>query len=162
MDHNDVCGIIAFVGQEPAAPVLIEGLKVLESRGYDSAGIATVTPSHELVTSKFASAGKTNNAILLLEQQMGKHDAHTTGIAHTRWATHGARTDENAHPHLDQSGRIAVVHNGVIENSAELKKELQSKHGIHFRSETDTEVIAQLVCTDLCCDTLQEKSNCFP
>ena len=146
LDNNDVCGIIAFVGSEAAAPVLIEGLKVLESRGYDSAGIATINPAtRELAMSKYASVGKTNNAITLLEQHLGKHDAHVAGIAHTRWATHGARTDENAHPHLDQSGRIAVVHNGVIENSNELKKELQTQHGIHFRSETDTEVIAQLV-----------------
>jgi glucosamine--fructose-6-phosphate aminotransferase (isomerizing) len=163
LNSNDVCGIIAFVGQEPAVPILIEGLKVLESRGYDSAGIATINPvTKEMVTSKFASAGKTNNAITLLEQHLGKHDAHVAGIAHTRWATHGARTDENAHPHLDQAGRIAVVHNGVIENSNELKKELQSQHGIHFRSETDTEVIAQLVRSSLCAAFSYETNNSLP
>lgn len=145
--RNDCCGIIAFVGDaDPAWNYLLEGLKIMESRGYDSAGVATIDMSKkELVTTKYASAGKTNNAIALLEKDAVRHDAHPVGIAHTRWATHGARTDANAHPHLDQDCRIAVVHNGVIENSNELKKQLQQEHGIKFRSETDTEVIAQLV-----------------
>jgi glucosamine--fructose-6-phosphate aminotransferase (isomerizing) len=144
---QDCCGIVAVIGNEPAANCLLEGLKILEARGYDSAGITTIDVggSRELLTTKYASSGATNNAIQILEQNMGVHKKNSVGIAHTRWATHGGATDSNAHPHLDKDNRIAVAHNGVIENFAELKKWLQKEHNIEFRSETDTEVIAQLI-----------------
>eukprot|EP01098_Paradermamoeba_levis_P003085 TRINITY_DN1440_c0_g2_i1.p1 TRINITY_DN1440_c0_g2~~TRINITY_DN1440_c0_g2_i1.p1 ORF type:complete len:566 (+),score=163.96 TRINITY_DN1440_c0_g2_i1:95-1699(+) len=141
---QDVCGIIAYIGQEPAAKFLHEGLSILQNRGYDSAGISTVNPKGELVTTKFASVGSTSDAIDKLAETLHHHESNTIGIAHTRWATHGAKTDKNAHPHHDQSDRIALVHNGVIENSNDLREELQKK-GIKFRSETDTEVIVQLI-----------------
>lgn len=124
---------------------LLEGLHILQNRGYDSAGIATVTASGELVTSKFASRGSTSDSIDLLKEEAPKvHGKDSSGIAHTRWATHGGKTDQNAHPHSDQKNRIALVHNGTIENYAELKAELQ-KYGVTFKSQTDSEVIAQLV-----------------
>lgn len=139
------CGIVGVVGQEPAARFLLDGLRILESRGYDSAGIATADPtSKELTTTKFASTQTTCDAIEKLADAVDRHGVNTIGIAHTRWATHGAKTDSNAHPHVDQEGRIAVVHNGVIENYAILKAELVEK-GVRFASETDTEVIAQLI-----------------
>ncbi|KAL6068250.1 glutamine--fructose-6-phosphate transaminase (isomerizing) [Balamuthia mandrillaris] len=143
---SDCCGIIAFVGKEkdPAANYLLEGLKILEPRGYDSAGMTTVSAQGGLITTKFASL-TTSDAIQRLQQHVGVHEGHRSGIAHTRWATHGARTDVNAHPHHDQRDRIAVVHNGVILNAAQLKQELMEKHGIKFVSETDTEVISQLI-----------------
>jgi len=133
-----------MVGQEPVPQFLVEGLRILESRGYDSAGIATVDPEGNLLTTKFASAGATNNAIGFVQSNMDVHKRSFVGIGHTRWATHGGATDMNAHPHCDEDDRIAVCHNGVIENYAELKKSLKET-GITFRSETDTEVIAQLI-----------------
>jgi len=143
---NQTCGIIAVVAHEPVSKFLLEGLKILEARGYDSAGISTVQlNSSDLITTKHASKGATNNAIELLAKDLGLHGDSSIGIAHTRWATHGGAADHNAHPHLDQAGRIAVVHNGVIENYAALKTWLKEEHQVQFRSETDTEVIAQLI-----------------
>ena len=141
----DACGIIAFVGDEAATPYLLEGLHILQNRGYDSAGLTTINDAGELVTTKYASVGSTSDSIKLLQNDaVPRHGGDRSGIAHTRWATHGGKTDANAHPHLDYRKRVALVHNGTIENSAELKAELEAG-GIQFASQTDTEVIAQLI-----------------
>ncbi|UCC29982.1 MAG: glutamine--fructose-6-phosphate transaminase (isomerizing) [Phycisphaerales bacterium] len=132
-----MCGIIGYVGRRPALPILMEGLRRLEYRGYDSAGIA-------LADSGAVSVTKSAGRISVLEQQLDLEVAHTAGVGHTRWATHGAPTDINAHPHLDGSGRIAVIHNGIIENDRALRTYLE-RQGVQFTSETDTEVIAQLI-----------------
>ncbi len=133
-----MCGIIGYIGQRPVVPVIIEGLRKLEYRGYDSAGIAVVADG---VLSIRRSAGKLGNleAVLAKDPVAGQF-----GLGHTRWATHGRPTEENAHPHRDSRGRIVVVHNGIIENYLELKRELQAL-GHKFVSETDTEVVAHLV-----------------
>jgi len=138
-----MCGIIGFVGNEDSVNYLIDGLCILENRGYDSAGIATIGPEKTLTTTKFASRG-TSDAIATLKDHGAAHVGHKLGIGHTRWATHGGKTDANAHPHMDAKNRVAVVHNGVIENYQELRSSLEQT-GITFRSETDTEVIAQLI-----------------
>ncbi|CAM9358057.1 unnamed protein product, partial [Choristocarpus tenellus] len=128
---------------------LIQGLSVLRNRGYDSAGMATVSPDTHLMVSKYASRGNaTNDSFELLRDNSGNHVGHRAGIAHTRWATHGGKTDTNAHPHTDFGQRIALVHNGTINNAHELRRTLEMK-GIEFRSETDTEVIAHLVGLEL-------------
>jgi len=145
---HETCGIIAYIGKDQAWEYLVDGLTILENRGYDSAGIATIDANNQLVCSKFASAHQSSDAISRLKQQKNNHAGHRLGIAHTRWATHGGKTDYNAHPHFDHKDRVAIVHNGVITNSDELKKELEKK-GIKFRSETDTEVIAQLLGDEL-------------
>ena len=133
-----MCGIIGYIGKQVAVPILVTGLKRLEYRGYDSAGIA-VLEGGELRCIK--AAGR----IAALEAKLnGASPTGTIGIAHTRWATHGAPTEVNAHPHFDCSGRLAVVHNGIIENYEELKAQL-IKRGHVFRSETDTEVVAHLI-----------------
>lgn len=129
-----MCGIYGYVGKKEAAPILIEGLRTLEYRGYDSAGM--YVPGNEVV--------KSVGPIKKLAAKVKKPLLGTAGIAHTRWATHGAPTEQNAHPHFDASGTIAVVHNGIIENFRELKNDLQSK-GVVFESETDSEVLAKLV-----------------
>lgn len=142
---SDNCGIVGVVGSEDASGFLLEGLTILRNRGYDSAGIASISDSGtELYVTKYASRDSTADSIDLVRAHASKHVGHGTGIAHTRWATHGGKTDENAHPHFDSKGRVAVVHNGTINNSYDLKKELQAQ-GIKFASETDTEVIAQLI-----------------
>lgn len=134
-----MCGIVGYVGQKQAQGVVIEGLRRLEYRGYDSAGIALV---HDGVIASDKRAGKLAN----LEKAIGDRPlpASTTGIGHTRWATHGAPTDANAHPHGGAQRRVALVHNGIIENFAELRLELEAS-GLVLLSETDTEVAAQLL-----------------
>jgi len=132
-----MCGIIGYVGRRQALPILVEGLRRLEYRGYDSAGVALVNGAGVSVT-------KTAGRISVLEQLLDFSAAPTHGIAHTRWATHGAPTDINAHPHTDSTGRIALIHNGIIENDRALRAYLE-KQGVHFKSETDTEVLTQLV-----------------
>ena len=134
-----MCGIVGYVGERPALEVVLGGLRRLEYRGYDSAGVALVADGH-LATAK--RAGKLVNLESALEAEP-LPDA-TVGIGHTRWATHGAPNDRNAHPHLDGSGRVAVIHNGIIENFAALRAELEAR-GREFVSETDTEVTAHLL-----------------
>lgn len=138
-----MCGIIGVVGDTDSVSTIIDGLSILESRGYDSAGVATVSDGGEIVTTKFAS-GATANAIARLRKHLPEHVGNRFGIGHTRWATHGGKTDANAHPHSDMKNRLALVHNGVIENSHALKASLEAA-GVVFKSQTDTEVIAQLI-----------------
>ena len=134
-----MCGIIGYVGKKAASPILLEGLRRLEYRGYDSAGLAVLCEAGLLVRKK---KGKIDEGIA---RELQVHPAAgETGIAHTRWATHGPPCDENSHPHLDESGKIAVVHNGVIENFDLLKQRLL-KAGHQFHSTTDTEVLAHLI-----------------
>ncbi len=133
-----MCGIVGYVGPRQAAELLIEGLRRLEYRGYDSAGIAVLN-GHGLVVEK--QAGK----LAVLEQQLKDHTPKgTVGIGHTRWATHGPPNTINAHPHTDQSGKIALIHNGIIENAGAIKKVLEQR-GHQFKSDTDTEVLAHLI-----------------
>ena len=133
-----MCGIVAYTGQKACTRILLEGLKRLEYRGYDSAGVAVV---QEGVLAVRRAAGR----ISALEQLMSKDPVEgVTGIAHTRWATHGAPTEKNAHPHLDDTGKIALVHNGIIENYSALKTWLQGQ-GKSFRSDTDSEVLVNLI-----------------
>lgn len=136
-----MCGIVGYVGKEQAAPILLDGLSRLEYRGYDSAGIA-VFSQRENRLSVHKSKGRLHVLSALLDG--GGAVEGTTGVGHTRWATHGAPSDENSHPQVSRSGKIAVVHNGIIENYGELKAFLQEQ-GVPFASETDTEVVAQLV-----------------
>ena len=134
---------MGYVGAQSAIDVVIEGLRRLEYRGYDSAGVAVVADG-ALASAK--RAGKLGN----LEKALGDHPlpASTTGLGHTRWATHGAPTDRNAHPHLDESGRVAVIHNGIIENFARLRSGLEGS-GVAFASETDTEVVSHLLAAEV-------------
>ena len=133
-----MCGIVGYIGKKQVIPILIEGLKRLEYRGYDSAGIAVCTDKG-LIVQKIA--GRVARLEGLVKN---KEVASTVGIAHTRWATHGEPTDQNAHPHTDCKGKFAVVHNGIIENCNVLREYLkQKKHKL--RTETDTEIIAHLI-----------------
>lgn len=133
-----MCGIVAYLGEKSAQPILIEGLKRLEYRGYDSAGVA-------LLGSGKINVKKARGRISVLEDLLSEPlDAEVLGIGHTRWATHGKPSENNAHPHMDFTGKIAVVHNGIIENYNTLKKWLHGE-GFEFKSETDTEVIANLI-----------------
>ena len=134
-----MCGIVGYVGPRDAAPILIEGLRRLEYRGYDSAGIAVMTDDGKVFIEK--KAGKLSN---LTDHLNGDAPAGHPGIGHTRWATHGRPNDTNAHPHTDCSGKLALIHNGIIENYAEIKQRL-SAEGHRFNSETDTEVLAHLI-----------------
>ncbi len=135
-----MCGIVGYVGKEQAAPILLDGLRRLEYRGYDSAGIAVISRERGLQVVK--SVGRLD---ALIEKTHGGADVKgTMGIGHTRWATHGEPSDANSHPHVSEDGRIAVVHNGIVENYMEIKELLQSK-GVKFQSDTDTEVVAQLL-----------------
>ena len=134
-----MCGIVGYVGRQQAVPVLLQGLYKLEYRGYDSAGVA-------LLGDKGLQVVKTRGRIRELDELLEKKGpfAASCGIGHTRWATHGAPSDVNSHPHLSEGGKFAVIHNGIIENYAEIKDYLIHQ-GVHFRSETDTEVVAQLL-----------------
>src|SRR6266404_6778563 len=134
-----MCGIVGYIGPKKVVPVIIEGLRKLEYRGYDSAGIAVVSQSGKLEIRR--APGKLRN----LEEVIAKSPLEGTyGIGHTRWATHGRPTEENAHPHRDCTGQIVVVHNGIIENYVRLKHQLE-QDGHKFVTETDTEVIAHLI-----------------
>ena len=135
-----MCGIVGYVGQAQAGPILLDGLERLEYRGYDSAGIAVLSPEKGLQVKKAKGRLKVLSALV----DEGRAVEGTIGIGHTRWATHGQPNDVNSHPHLSEDCRIAVVHNGIIENYVEIKEYLIGK-GIRFRSETDTEVVAQLL-----------------
>ncbi|MFD0340537.1 glutamine--fructose-6-phosphate transaminase (isomerizing) [Streptomyces sp. NPDC127117] len=149
-----MCGIVGYIGKRDVAPLLLEGLQRLEYRGYDSAGI--------VITGK-ASAGKpaalrmvkAKGRVRELEARVPKRFTGTTGIAHTRWATHGAPSDANAHPHLDADNKVAVVHNGIIDNASELRAKLVAD-GVVFLSETDTEVLVHLIARAQA-DSLEEK-----
>jgi len=132
-----MCGIIGYVGKQKAAPIIIEGLRRLEYRGYDSAGLSVVRGGQLLTRKRKGKIDEGLGRLLAAEPLDGQ-----LGVGHTRWATHGPPSDENSHPHWDESGRIAVVHNGVIENYERLKERLK---GHHFRSATDTEVLAHLI-----------------
>jgi glucosamine--fructose-6-phosphate aminotransferase (isomerizing) len=131
-----MCGIVAYLGEKPAVPLLLEGLRRLEYRGYDSAGLAVQTRDG-------IWSAKHVGRVSALADAVTDAPMATVGIAHTRWATHGGITQANAHPHFDSSGRICVIHNGIIENYAALKRELEAD-GVQFRSETDTEVLPNL------------------
>ena len=134
-----MCGIVGYTGSQKAAPILLEGLKKLEYRGYDSAGIA-------VLNNKVIEVNKVTGRIANLCERTadGKNCPGTVGIGHTRWATHGAPTDTNAHPHMSNDGKFAVVHNGIIENYIALREELIQK-GYRFESQTDTEVVVHLI-----------------
>src|SRR6187431_455799 len=143
-----MCGIIGYIGPKDVVPVLIDGLRRLEYRGYDSAGVAVVRDG---AVDLRRSAGKLSN----LEQVIGADPiAGDYGVGHTRWATHGRPTEENAHPHRDCTGKIVVVHNGIIENYLDLKQELQ-RQGHKFVTETDTEIVAHLVEREMKSDGLE-------
>ena len=134
-----MCGIVGYIGKRKAYPVLIKGLKRLEYRGYDSAGVALITDSKGL------EVYKTKGKVADLEEYVKDKDVSgTIGIAHTRWATHGEPNATNAHPHISCSGNLALIHNGIIENYIVLKEALQ-RHGVEFKSSTDTEVLVQLI-----------------
>ncbi|QBI20576.1 glutamine--fructose-6-phosphate transaminase (isomerizing) [Egibacter rhizosphaerae] len=136
-----MCGIIGYTGDRDVLPVLLDGLATLEYRGYDSAGVVVITGSASPELRMVKRAGKLDQ----LQGVVREDDLHgTVGLGHTRWATHGQPTDRNAHPHLDQVGDLAFVHNGIIENYAELRAELEAD-GVSFLSETDTEVATQLL-----------------
>lgn len=133
-----MCGIVGYIGQNEALPILVGGLKKLEYRGYDSSGVALIEDGN---IETVRASGK----IAALEDKLKTKPLHGhIGIAHTRWATHGAPTEQNAHPHQSFDGKISIVHNGIIENYAILKKKLQAE-GVEFKSETDTEVVAHLI-----------------
>ncbi|TDE02443.1 glutamine--fructose-6-phosphate transaminase (isomerizing) [Jiangella asiatica] len=138
-----MCGIVGYAGHRSALDVVVEGLRRLEYRGYDSAGVAVVADG---ALASVKRAGKLVNLEKALEEQ--PLPTSGTGLGHTRWATHGSPTDRNAHPHLDESGQVAVIHNGIIENFARLRAELEEA-GVRFTSETDTEVVAHLLAAEV-------------
>lgn len=141
-----MCGIVGYTGYRDAFPVVVKGLKRLEYRGYDSAGIALHNQSLQV----YKKMGKVAD---LEEHVVGKNIAGRTGIGHTRWATHGEPSDRNAHPHLSASGKLAMIHNGIIENYNQLKQELLQK-GYQFISDTDTEVLLNFI------DEIKENNHC--
>jgi len=141
-----MCGIVAYVGHREAYPIILKGLKRLEYRGYDSSGIAVISDEIKV----YKKQGRVSE---LEESLLGVHLSATIGIGHTRWATHGAPSDRNAHPHISQSGRISMIHNGIIENYATLKSELVAK-GYQFKSDTDTEVLLNFI------DDIRENNEC--
>ena len=138
--HSNMCGIVGYIGERDSVPIILDALGRLEYRGYDSAGIAVIDATGKLCGSK--AEGKLSRLAQRLRN--GEALSGATGVGHTRWATHGVPSDANAHPHLDCRGNIAVVHNGIIENYAELRARLIA-NGHVFASQTDTEVIAHLI-----------------
>ena len=134
-----MCGIVGYIGSKPAYPILVKGLKRLEYRGYDSAGVALMNDKQEL--NVYKTKGKVSELEDFVQQ---KDTSGAIGIAHTRWATHGEPCSANAHPHYSSSESLALIHNGIIENYATLKEKLQAK-GYTFKSSTDTEVLVQLI-----------------
>ena len=134
-----MCGIVGYIGKKNAYPILIKGLRRLEYRGYDSAGVALINAGGDL--NVYKTKGKVDN---LTEYCADKDVSGCVGIAHTRWATHGEPSSRNAHPHYSESKNLAIIHNGIIENYADLKTKLEAK-GVHFISDTDTEVLVQLI-----------------
>ena len=143
-----MCGIVGYIGTKEAFPILIKGLRRLEYRGYDSAGVALVNDDGAL--NVYKTKGKVDN---LVEYCGDKNISGTVGIAHTRWATHGEPSSRNAHPHYSSSKNLAIIHNGIIENYADLKAKLQAK-GVKFESDTDTEVLVQLI------EYIQQQKRC--
>src|SRR4030095_9303721 len=143
-----MCGIIGYIGSKPVVPVLLDGLRHMEYRGYDSAGVPVVSREG---FARRRSAGKLSNLENTIREQPVEG---LYGLGHTRWATHGRPTEENAHPHRDCTGRIVVVHNGIIENYLELKEELKAQ-GHEFKTETDTEIVAHLVEREMRTDGLE-------
>ena len=134
-----MCGIVGYLGKREAYPILIKGLKRLEYRGYDSAGVALINDDDTL------NIYKTKGKVADLEGFCAdKNISGSVGIAHTRWATHGEPSSVNAHPHYSASKNLAIIHNGIIENYADIKNNLIAK-GVEFRSDTDTEVLVQLI-----------------
>ena len=159
-----MCGIVGYIGHKEAYPVLIKGLRRLEYRGYDSAGVALINSDGNL--NVYKTKGKVDN---LTEYCSDKNVSGSVGIAHTRWATHGEPSSRNAHPHYSQSHNLAIIHNGIIENYADIKQKLIEK-GVAFQSDTDTEVLGfgiklQLLHvirgTDLEKDYLADKFECM-
>src|SRR4029078_421437 len=141
-----MCGIVAYIGPRQAYPIIIKGLKRLEYRGYDSAGVALLNHGMKVYKRK----GKVAD----LEDILVGQDLHShAGIGHTRWATHGEPSDRNAHPHRSANGKLAMIHNGIIENYAALKSELQAK-GYEFKSDTDTEVLLNFI------EYIQQNNHC--
>ncbi len=136
-----MCGIVGYIGRRDAVPVLLEGLRSLEYRGYDSAGLAVVYRNKLQVT-------KTAGRVQDLREKVSDRTKATVGIGHTRWATHGEPNDVNAHPHTDTQGRIAVVHNGIIENAEQLRDALTAR-GVKLVSDTDTEALAHLIAAEV-------------
>ena len=144
-----MCGIVGYLGDRQAFPILVNGLKRLEYRGYDSSGVA-LAQNGEIALYK-----KQGMVSAMEEHALANTTTGSTGIAHTRWATHGQPSDENAHPHLSNSGNLVVVHNGIIENYQALKNLLISK-GFEFHSETDTEVLVNFI------QYVQDQEGCKP
>ncbi len=148
-----MCGIVGYTGPREAYPIVLKGLKRLEYRGYDSSGVALLNDGLKLYKKK----GKVAD----LEESLIGKDVHShTGIGHTRWATHGEPSDRNAHPHISPSGKLAMIHNGIIENYALIKKELLSK-GYQFSSDTDTEVLLFFIEDQQQLFTGRSRSHCF-
>ncbi|HEY4794033.1 MAG TPA: glutamine--fructose-6-phosphate aminotransferase, partial [Mycobacterium sp.] len=137
-----MCGIVGYVGHQPAVDVVVDALRRMEYRGYDSSGVALVDGAGKLTVRR--RAGRLANLESALAETDPADLVGNTGLGHTRWATHGRPTDRNAHPHRDAAGKIAVVHNGIIENYATLRHELEAA-GVEFASDTDTEVTVHLV-----------------
>ncbi|MGL4554723.1 MAG: isomerizing glutamine--fructose-6-phosphate transaminase, partial [Gemmataceae bacterium] len=150
-----MCGIVGYAGARPAEPILIEGLRRLEYRGYDSSGVATLERNRLTVRKK---AGRIAE---LAGHLKTAPSPGPVGIGHTRWATHGPPSDRNAHPHVSYDGRVALVHNGVIENYAQLRRRLQDD-GVEFKSDTDTEVIAHLIARHLEGDLAEAVDRVLP
>lgn len=134
-----MCGIVGYIGRRNSLSILIDGLKRLEYRGYDSAGVAVINDDGEI--NSFKKAGKVKDIEELFDLELL---SGTTGIGHTRWATHGEPNDNNAHPHFDMNRNIAIVHNGIIENYKSIKRRLKAE-GFKFFTDTDTEILANLI-----------------